>query len=162
MSTLLLVEQAAPDTPSANQVIMYPQSDGLMYTKDDTGAERLVSTGTTATFTATGTGFTANPTATAAYSLTNNVVTLHIPSLSGTSNLTTFTVTGLPAAIRPATAHQQFQFAFVDNGGAATGTGRADIETNGTITLYTSAAAGGWTGSGTKTKADSTFTYNLD
>lgn len=43
MSTLLLVEQTAPDTPSANQVVMYPKSDGKMYTKDDAGVESTVS-----------------------------------------------------------------------------------------------------------------------
>jgi hypothetical protein len=44
MSTLLLVEQTAPDTPSSGQVIMYPKTDGKMYTKDDAGTESTVST----------------------------------------------------------------------------------------------------------------------
>ena len=43
MSYLLMVEQAAPETPSTNQVLLYPKSDGRMYSKDDTGAERAVS-----------------------------------------------------------------------------------------------------------------------
>jgi len=45
MSFILLVEQAAPETPSANQVVFYPKSDGLLYSKDDAGTERLVSAG---------------------------------------------------------------------------------------------------------------------
>jgi hypothetical protein len=39
MSTLTLEEQAAPSTPSANKVVVYPKSDGLLYSKDDTGVE---------------------------------------------------------------------------------------------------------------------------
>jgi len=45
MSFLLLVEQAAPETPSANQVVLYPKSDGLIYEKDDTGTERAIAQG---------------------------------------------------------------------------------------------------------------------
>ena len=39
MSFILLVEQTAPETPSANQVVLYPKSDGLLYSKDDAGTE---------------------------------------------------------------------------------------------------------------------------
>jgi hypothetical protein len=39
MSTLTLEEQASPSTPSANKVVVYPKSDGLLYSKDDTGLE---------------------------------------------------------------------------------------------------------------------------
>lgn len=49
MSFVLLVEQAAPETPSANQVVLYPKSDGRMYSKDDTGTERGVSASAGAT-----------------------------------------------------------------------------------------------------------------
>lgn len=42
---VILVEGAAPATPSANQVKLYAKSDGLLYSKDDAGAETLVSGG---------------------------------------------------------------------------------------------------------------------
>lgn len=45
MSFILLVEQVAPETPSTGQVILYPKSDGLMYTKDDGGSERELQAG---------------------------------------------------------------------------------------------------------------------
>lgn len=45
MSALLLVEQAAEDTPSANQVVLYPKVDGLIYSKDDAGTERIIAQG---------------------------------------------------------------------------------------------------------------------
>jgi hypothetical protein len=37
---------AAPSTPGANKVALYAKSDGLLYSKDDAGAEILVSGGT--------------------------------------------------------------------------------------------------------------------
>ena len=45
MSYILLVEQTAPEVPSTNQVLLYPKSDGLMYTKDDQGTERELQAG---------------------------------------------------------------------------------------------------------------------
>ena len=45
MSFLLLVEQVAPETPSTNQVVLYPKSDGLMYSKNDTGTELAIAQG---------------------------------------------------------------------------------------------------------------------
>jgi hypothetical protein len=42
---VILSEGAAPATPSANQVKIYAKADGLMYSKDDAGAETLMSGG---------------------------------------------------------------------------------------------------------------------
>lgn len=52
-------------------------------------------------FTATGTGFTTSVTGTAAFVQVGKQVALFLPSLTGTSNATTFTVTGMPAGIQP-------------------------------------------------------------
>lgn len=52
-------------------------------------------------FTAAGTGFTAAVTGTASYVLVGGVVVLFLPDLTGTSNSTAFTITGMPAAITP-------------------------------------------------------------
>jgi hypothetical protein len=38
-------EAAAPATPAAAQVRMYAKSDGLLYSKDDAGVEKLMSSG---------------------------------------------------------------------------------------------------------------------
>ena len=43
MSNILLVEAAAPETPSTNQAVIYVKADGKFYTKDDAGTESLVS-----------------------------------------------------------------------------------------------------------------------
>jgi hypothetical protein len=67
------------------------------------------------TFTATGTGFGTPPTATAHYVRIGKAVLLEVPQLSGTSNATTFTITGMPAGIQPAYSSYHFG-AVTDNG----------------------------------------------
>ena len=71
--------------------------------------------GTQGTFTATLTGCTTSPTVTAAFSITNNVVTLDIPPVTATSNTTACTITGLPASIAP-TSGKFFSANTIDNG----------------------------------------------
>ena len=115
----------------------------------------------TANFTCTGTGFTVNPTGTATYRVTGSIVTVQYPLLSGTSNATTFTITGAPNAIKPTTGKPAYTVGVQDNGGA-TVTGRADVGTDGVITLYLAMATTAFTNSGTKSTTGFTITYNLD
>jgi hypothetical protein len=46
--SLTFDEGAAPSTPAANDVILYAKTDGLLYSKDDAGAETAVSGGAAA------------------------------------------------------------------------------------------------------------------
>lgn len=46
---ILFAEVAAPGTPAAGQVVVYAKADGLMYVKDDTGAETVMGGGVTRT-----------------------------------------------------------------------------------------------------------------
>jgi len=39
-------EQSAPSTPASGRVILYPKSDGLLYSKDDAGTERALGAST--------------------------------------------------------------------------------------------------------------------
>lgn len=50
------IEAAAPSTPAAGRTVVYAKADGLMYSKDDAGAETLMSGGSVAapTFVAAG------------------------------------------------------------------------------------------------------------
>lgn len=102
------------------------------------------------TFTPGFTGFSASPSAnTAQYAITGNLVALQLSFTTGTSNATTFTITGLPAAIRPL-RKQVLRFpGLVDNGGTLS-TGQAVINTDGTISLYPSDASTAWTNTGNK------------
>lgn len=104
----------------------------------------------TATLTATGTGFAANPTGTARYALLGDTtVALFLPSLTGTSTATTFTVTGLPTAIQPTQTSWQ-PVRVTDNGADALGLVRLNAA-SGTLDLFATVGGGAWTNSGTKT-----------
>lgn len=84
-------------------------------------------------FTMAVTGLTTSPTATCEYQRVANQVQVTIPALSGTSNSTGFTLTGLPAGITPTSA-KNVPAVQVTNGALAV-LGSATVNTNGTITL---------------------------
>jgi hypothetical protein len=115
----------------------------------------------TGNFTATATGMTASITGTARYHRIGNRVTLKIPGLLGTSNTTSCTITGLPAAIQPATT-QQFYIVPVQNN-SVDAAGMASV-TGGTITLHKdpNSAANAFTNSGGKGTAGFEITYQMD
>jgi hypothetical protein len=121
------------------------------------------------TFTGTLTGFASNPTGTVTYKIIGNVVTLHITaSIIGTSNATSLSMTGLPAAVRPAAAKQGATFCY-DDGNLCLS--RFDVGTGGSISfsllavsasLVTSPGGNNFTSSGTKgITSDWTITYPL-
>ena len=130
------------------------------------GCTTNVSTSSTATavapsfFTATLTGCTTSPTGTARYEVNNGVATLTIPDMSGTSNSTSCTITGLPAALQ--TVNNQFgtPALILDNGTQSAeqvyvsgGTGTLVLRKNGSDT--------GFTNSGTKGVRGCTIVYRL-
>lgn len=110
-------------------------------------------------FTITGTGFAADPTATAHWRIYDDKVFLEIPELTGTSDATTFTLTGMDTAITPTTTSWQV-IRITDNGTAAFGLALLTASST-TITLYPTAAAGAWTNSGTKTLHPAHLIWNL-
>lgn len=119
------------------------------------------------TFTVTYTGMTAGTTGTASWVRNGNQVTLSLPVLTGTSNSTSFTATGLPASIQPASLTQLFQFPnfFESNGAASSGTitvtAASGTLTFGVPTNLTNSTTG-WAAAGTKGTAQTiTFTYSL-
>jgi len=112
-----------------------------------------------ATFTATGTGFTVNPTGTARYVILEKSVLLFLPELTGTSNATTFTITGLPAAIQP-TQTSWHPVRITDNSVDAFGLLRLNAA-SGTIDLFSTAAAGAWAAANTKTLHAAWVAYGL-
>lgn len=117
------------------------------------------------TFTATLVGCTTSPTGTINYRIVNQAtVTLEFDStLTGTSNATTCSISGMPAAIQPARA-QSFFLAIENNG--ATAMAVATIQTTGSI-LFSATLLGtgssGFTAAGIKgIPAAFTTTYNLN
>jgi hypothetical protein len=117
--------------------------------------------GETGSFTITATGLVGTVTGTAKYSYSNGTITLETPGISGTSNATTFTLTGLPVAIRPASSKGNFPSLIADSGTNAFGS--YDISTGGVMSFRKSATATGadWTAAGTKTAGGTSTTYLL-
>ena len=119
------------------------------------------------TFTVTATGMTTAPTGTATWSRVGNLVMLCLPIVTGTSNASTFTFTGLPAAIQPATLTQQIAAptdTFEDSSSLLTFNASILITAgSGTITFLKNGSTTTWTATGTKgLDAVITFGYLLN
>ena len=114
---------------------------------------------TAQTFTAQSTDFTVTQTGTAYYSQVYRIVTVLIPDLQGTSNATTFTITGLPSDLWPARQHR-FVVITQDNS-AALASALGQVDTNGDIKVFKDPAGTAFTASGTKRVLGMTFTYQL-
>ena len=110
------------------------------------------------TYTGSATGFTSTPTGTVSYTRVGDIVTMLIPNFTGTSNATSFTITGGTAAMRPA-AQQRAVITVVDSGAAALGT--ATIETSGTLTIFYGGGNYLFTNSGTKGILASSISYSV-
>lgn len=112
-------------------------------------------------FTASLTGCTAGVTGTVVWYKTGSSVTAYIPALTGTSNTTACTITGLPAAITPATTHTGLVGITQDNS-ATPVVSRLDITSGGVITLY-SGQSTTFTNANVKgLPAGATLTWNLN
>lgn len=112
------------------------------------------------TFTVTGTGFSGTaPSGTASYVRVGKQVTVLLPQVSGTSNATTFTVTGLPVALYPA-ANVLWPRRVFDNTSVIT-TGLLHLTSAGLIELYAGPALTPFTASGIKGLYVCTLTYLL-
>lgn len=107
------------------------------------------------------TGCTTSPTPTYSYTKIGKLVALAIFSFNCTSNATSFTLTGLPASIRPPSLAAVSAIATgLDNSVyAAAG---AYVDSTGVLTFYRNGSATGWTNSGVKgLSGTAQFTYQL-
>jgi hypothetical protein len=110
-------------------------------------------------YTGTATGLTTSPTGTIYYRVVGNMVFLeHKTGISGTSNATTFTITGAPAGIRPAVSSGLFCMMVRDNGTWQIGVGQ--MGSSGTLILDKGDLSA-WTNSGTKAISQFTAHYML-
>lgn len=113
------------------------------------------------TFTATGTGFSGTaPTGTATYVRVGKQVTIVLPTLYGTSNATTFTLTGVPSEIVPPSNVNSFPIRINDNGSALTW-GCAFPKSDGIFDIRKDPNGSAFTASGTKGIGGGTFVYYL-
>ena len=115
-------------------------------------------TSTDYSYTGTGTGFTSSPTATVYYTRVGNIVVMRVPTLTGTSNATTFSITGGTANMRP-TTDVQTTVVVEDNGVLKVGC--VLISSTGTMTFYSDVAGSEFTNSGAKGVAACGISYTL-
>lgn len=108
------------------------------------------------TFTATLTGVDSTVTGTVTYSTAGRVVVASFPDMTGTSDSTAATLTGLPAALYPA-LDQTLPCRITDNG--TTVWGYVKITTDGAITLGADASGAAFTASGTKGVQETVLTW---
>lgn len=120
----------------------------------------------TGTFLATLTGMSAATTGTVTWVKIGNVITLTAPAITGTSNSTAMTMTGVPAAILPTTMRQLVPMSVLDNGSNTSGA--ADIQISGGTIVFNRivVATGiysstGFTATGTKGLSLFSLTYCL-
>lgn len=110
-------------------------------------------------YTGTFDGVTTVVTGTVRYVRYRNLVTLQIPTLTGTSNATTATITGtVPSSILP--ARQQRDTCRVQDNGTVN-EGSVIVETSGTLTLSYGPTEAAFTNSGTKAVFYQTIAYSL-
>ena len=119
--------------------------------------------GVTGSYTGTFTGCTTSDTVTIRYAIAGSVVSLHVIGGIAVSNATTFTITGAPAAIWPATAQLGYStvYAFTNNGAVEYGTVGVRMSTSGILQFARNNASTGFTNSGNKGPTDFLLTYNL-
>lgn len=113
-------------------------------------------------FTLTGTGFATPPTTAATYAVTGNSGQICFDVMSGTSNATSFTMTGVPVAARPVNS-QATTLYFATNNGTVT-TGNAILSNTGVFImqyLTGGAISGTWTASGNKALSPGCVTYSM-
>jgi hypothetical protein len=111
----------------------------------------------------TGTGFSGTaPTGVAEYFVMfGRVCVLFVPPMSGTSNSTAFTMTGLPAAIQSTLGVQNFAAYMTDNS-AQSWQQAAIFPASNSVTFIKNGSVSGWTASGTKAGGAFPITYLLN
>jgi hypothetical protein len=124
------------------------------------------------TFTGTLTGFSGTaPSGTFHYTIANGICTISLANsanVTGTSNATTMTLTGLPAACQPATQYPVVPV-FLEDATAGVFGAAAMTPGSGTVSFYRSVVSGtavqlsstGFTASGTKGMNSTVLTYSL-
>lgn len=104
------------------------------------------------TYAPTHTGFSANPTVTARYSVIGNIVFLnYVTTGAGTSNANTFTITvPVTASASVATTNNYYSIPRAQDNGAEKTTSVANFASTTVLNLYTAPSATVWTTSGNK------------
>ena len=139
-----------PDATTLYKVVLKDASDNTLWTADPVSPR--TEGFDTDTFTVTWVGFSADPSnTTATWFRFDRLIQIILPLGTGTSNATSFSLSGVPTAIRPAT--KQFAYLPFGQDNSAHQDIAVEINTDGTITFAPAGATyseTGWTNSGAK------------
>lgn len=160
----------SPNSGYDYRVRLYTSADVLLTTWDDVKVVQSdVATIQEGSFTGTLTGYATPPTGTVTYRVISNIggtgKICHLylaAAIEGTSNATSLTMTGLPAAVTPAATSNTSIFAATDNNTIVSTLG--SVSTGGVISFYTDEplSSTGWTNPGTKgLRAATNLSYAL-
>lgn len=139
-----------PNTTIVARTAWQADQDGTTSAFGPTAAALVDVTPDHGTFTGTLTGMTGSVTGTCRWNRVGDCVYLYMPIMTGTSNTTAMTLTGLPAAIQPART-MMFPVGDLENNTILTGTFAGQVAAaSGTLTFYLNGNAAGFTASGTK------------
>lgn len=123
----------------------------------------------TGTFTGTLVGGTTSPTTTVRFYRIGKQVTVNIPKQTFTSNSTSFSMSGVPASLQPATSGDTlYAIGPMQDNSAEVETNFASVNSSGSINFFkNSSTASNWTNIGTKGIGGTgstgiAFTYSLD
>jgi len=158
----------------ADNIIIASRGSGTVISQIDIGSASnpiiagngVPMTPTTGTFTATLNGVGTTVQGTASYYTIGKMVMIVIPALTGSSNTTSMSITGIPSALWPVSTQQMaFTSTLLVDNGALCSTCNGEISSGGTMNFYKGTSLTGFTnGGGLKglnagTKA--VFTYSL-
>jgi hypothetical protein len=145
----------------AGNIYFVPASGKQIFGTGLTAGSRIDMTPDSGSFTGTLTGFTGSVTGTCQWRRIGNLVFLLIPAMSGTSNTTAMTMTGVPVAIQPSTAQLMASGGIGTNASGNVAPISASLS-GGTVTFYNSGSATNFAATGTKgLPFNSVFTYLL-
>jgi len=139
---------------------LMPQNANIQIIATSVSTYKITTIEASGTFTGTLVGCTTNPTAVFRYKKSGGITSIsQQTSLTGTSNSSGKSITGMPNALFPS-VNTAFHVTTQDNGGAYV-VSAASIGTNGTITLYKDPTGNAFTASGTFDMVTLTVSYPL-
>lgn len=149
---------------AGNALFMQITPAGLIQGQGPVAAALVDMTPDKGSFTGTYTGMSAGTTGTVNWTRVGNLVIMTLPALTGTSNSTSFTMTGIPASIQPTTAGTFGVLTVAADNGLTQWVGSAAngfefTISGGTMTFYKGGTAAGWTATGAKGTPNAQFIH---
>lgn len=152
-----------------NDLCIRSSNHAIRISTDSGVTSSPIATVTSGSYTGTITGCTTAPTVNVLYTVigapTGGLVNLRFGTNACTSNATSFSITGAPAAIRPTSLDMTLGAVdgcgWTDNSAIQCGKVSVGMQTTGTIGFFLNGTSTGWTAAGGKSVGPSTYSYPL-